>query len=234
MLTTVLFDLDGTLLPMDQDKFITDYLRRMAKKLAPHGYDPELLTAAIWKGTGAMVKNDGTEANDTVFWKVFNAVMGKDCCQDEDLFLDYYRNEFQEVQKVCGFDQRSAEIIARLKEMGIRVALATNPLFPAIATRSRVRWAGMNCEDFELITTYENSRHCKPNPDYYRDILDTLGVKAENCLMVGNDVSDDMVAAQLGMKVFLLTDNLINKEGKDICLYPHGSFGELMSFIREC
>ena len=96
-----------------------------------------------------------------------------------------------------------------------------------------MRWAGLNPEDFDLITTYENSRHCKPNPDYYRDILATLNLNPENCVMVGNDVQEDMVAETLGMKVFLLTDNLINRTGEDISRYPHGSFCELMSFIQE-
>ena len=116
--------------------------------------------------------------------------------------------------------------------MGYRVALATNPLFPAIATQTRARWAGLNPEDFALITTYEASRHCKPNPAYYQDVLDALGATAKECVMVGNDVGEDMVAAKLGMQVFLLTDCLINKAGADIDQYPHGSFPELMGFIR--
>lgn len=233
MITTILFDLDGTLLPMDQNKFIQSYLGRMAKKLVPYGYDPDLLTKALWAGTGAMVKNDGTKSNDEVFWTVFNSILGKDCRQDESLFNAYYENEFQLVAEDCGFDPRAAELIATLKAKGFRIALATNPLFPAIATHSRARWAGLNPADFELITTYENSRHCKPNLAYYRDILEILNVKPENCLMVGNDVSEDMIASELGMTVFLLTDGLINKESKDISVYPNGSFPELLNFIQE-
>ena len=233
MITTILFDLDGTLLPMDQDKFVKSYLGRMANKLAPQGFDPDLLVKGIWKGTGAMVKNDGSRTNETVFWEIFNSVIGKDCKIYEELFLDYYRNEFQLVAKDCGFDSRAAQAIDEIKAMGYRVALATNPLFPAIASYSRAKWAGLNPDDFDIITTYENSRHCKPNPDYYRDILDTLHLKSENCVMVGNDVQEDMVAETLGMKVFLLTDSLINRTGEDISKYPHGSFPELMTFIRE-
>ena len=232
MITTVLFDLDGTLLPMDQDRFVKSYLSRMAAKLAPQGFDPDLLVKGIWKGTGAMVKNDGLRSNEEVFWDVFNAVIGKDCRKYEELFLDYYRNEFQQVAQDCGFDPRAAEAIKEIKSLGYRVGLATNPLFPSIATYSRAKWAGLNPDDFAIITTYENSRHCKPNPDYYRDILATLDVKPENCVMVGNDVQEDMVAESLGMKVFLLTDSLINRTGEDIARYPHGSFGELMDFIR--
>lgn len=233
MITTILFDLDGTLLPMDQDRFIQSYIGRMAKKLAPYGYDPHLMTKGLWAGTGAMVKNDGSQSNEDLFWTVFNAVLGKDCRQDDGLFMDYYRNEFQQVAADCGFDERAADAIREIKSMGYRVALATNPLFPAIATQSRAKWAGLDIRDFDLITTYENSRFCKPNPAYYRDILATLGLKPENCVMVGNDVTEDMIAKELGIQVFLLTDSLINKENKDISQYPHGSFPELLTYIRE-
>ena len=233
MITTVLFDLDGTLLPMDQERFIKAYLGRMAKKLAPHGYDPEALTKAIWLGTGAMVKNDGAQTNAPLFWSVFNTAMGRDCQQDEELFLDYYRNEFQLVAQDCGFDPATSQVIALLKEKGKTLALATNPLFPSIATQSRAKWAGLDPDDFALITTYENSRHSKPNPDYYRDILATLDVNPENCLMVGNDVQEDMVAETVGMQVFLLMPCMINRTGEDISRFPRGDFQELMTFIRE-
>ena len=233
MITTILFDLDGTLLPMDQEVFVKDYLKRMAAKMAPRGYDPELLVKAIWKGTGAMVKNDGAATNETVFWNVFSQIYGRDTRVDEPLFEDYYRNEFQLVKDSCGFNPQAAEAIREIKHLGYRVVLATNPLFPPIATQSRTRWAGLNPGDFDLITTYENSRHCKPNPEYYRDILETLNLKAEQCVMVGNDVGEDMIAETLGMKVFLLTDCIINKDSKDISCYPNGSFPELLNFIRE-
>lgn len=233
MITTIFFDLDGTLLPMDQDVFLNAYLGGLARKMAPHGYDPDLLVKSIWKGTGAMVTNDGSVRNDEVFWNAFSAVYGRDTRTDEPIFESFYRNEFQEVSKACGFDPRAAETVSTLKEMGYRVVLATNPLFPAIATHSRTRWAGLNPEDFAYITTYENSYHCKPNPDYYREILGNLNLQAEECLMVGNDVGEDMVAGTLGMQVFLLTDCLINKKNEDISQYPHGSFPELLEFVRS-
>lgn len=232
MITAVLFDLDGTLLPMDQEVFVNAYLGGMAKKMAPHGYDPNLLAKAVWKGTGAMTKNDGTRNNESVFWDVFDSVMGKPCRRDEPLFEEFYRTDFQKVKEVCGFDSRAAETLRKLHEMGLRTILATNPLFPPIATQSRVRWAGLQPEDFEWITTYDNSSFCKPNPEYYREILDKLQLKPEQCLMVGNDAVEDMAAAQLGMQVFLLTDCLINKDGRDLSGYPKGSFPELMVFIR--
>ena len=233
MITTILFDLDGTLLPMDQDVFIKAYMAGLTRKAAGQGYDPSQVPAAIWAGTAAMVKNDGSRTNEEVFWDTFAALCGRDAKQDMPIFEDFYRNEFQEIRHVCGCDPRSAEAVREIRALGYRVALATTPLFPAIATHSRVRWAGLNPEDFQLITTYEDSRHCKPNPDYYRDVMNTLGVTPGECLMVGNDVGEDMIAQKLGMWVFLLTDCLINKNGENIEQYPHGSFPELMDYVRS-
>ena len=227
MLKAVLFDLDGTLLPMDQDEFVKGYFRLLAKKLAPYGYEPDKLVKAIWHGTGAMIQNDGSCTNEVVFWKDFTNIFGEQARSHEPVFAEYYEKDFQQVKNICGYTPKAAEIVRSLKAAGVRVALATNPVFPAIATESRIRWAGLEPEEFELYTTYENIGFCKPNLDYYREILRRMELDAADCLMVGNDVDEDMVAGQLGMKVFLLTDHLINKSGTDINAFPHGSFDDL-------
>ena len=229
-ITTVLFDLDGTLLPMDQKRFVMAYLQYLAEYLVPYGYEPQKVIDGLWAGTGAMVKNDGSARNDEVFWKVFESFCGEDARKDEPIFQKFYETRFQDVSKVCGHDHRAAETIAAIKTKGLRVALATNPLFPAIATESRIRWAGLKPDDFELYTTYETCRFCKPNLDYYREVLEKLGVKPEECLMVGNDAGEDMITEQLGMKTFLLTDSLIDR-GLDITQWPRGSFPELLDYI---
>lgn len=228
---TVMFDLDGTLLPMDQDQFTKYYFGLLAKKLAPYGYDAEQLISGIWAGTAAMVKNDGSCTNEEAFWKKFSALMGKKVVEDKPLFEEFYRVEFQGARASCGFAPQAAGLVAKLKAAGYRVLLATNPIFPAIATENRIRWAGLEPENFELYTTYENSCHCKPNPDYYRDILNSMALDPAECLMVGNDATEDTAAELTGMQVFLLTDCLINKENKDLSRWPHGGFDELEKFI---
>lgn len=229
----VLFDLDGTLLPMDQDTFIKAYLGGMAKKLAPHGYDPDTLVKAVYAGMKAMTTNDGMYTNEVAFWNAFTGILGEHVREDMPIFDDFYRNEFQEVKNICGFLPEAVQTVRKLKEMGYRVALATTPMFPSVATESRIRWAGLELEDFELFTTYENYHYCKPNLNYYREVVEKLGVKPEECLMVGNDVGEDMVTEELGMKVFLMPADLINKVGKDISQYPQGSFEDLLAFINE-
>lgn len=180
-----------------------------------------------------MVKNTGETNNEAAFWKTFTGIYGEKVKNDLPVFDEFYRVDFNQVQKVCGLNPLAARTVSHLKEMGLRVVLATNPLFPSIATENRIRWAGLKPEDFELYTTYENSCYCKPNPNYYREILNRLGLKAEECLMVGNDAKEDMIAQTLGMKVFLLTDCLINPENKDISEYPQGDFDALVNYIEH-
>ena len=232
-ISTVLFDLDGTLLPMDYDLFIKTYFGLLAQYSVPLGYNPEALTGAVWKGTGAMVKNTGEQTNEAVFWETFCTIYGDSAREHIPHFENFYRTDFQKVKNTCGYAPEAAQTVRLCKEQGLTVVLATNPIFPMIATESRIRWAGMEPEDFALVTTYENSRFCKPNPAYFQEICRSFGVDPTECLMVGNDVSDDMPAAGLGMKVFLLTDCLLNVKEEDISRYPHGGFAELQDFIRS-
>lgn len=229
-LTTVLFDLDGTLLPMDQDQFIKGYFSGLIHKFSPLGYEPAKMQLALMAGIGAMMKNEGRMTNEQAFWFAFEKTF-PNAAADKAHFDAFYQNEFQAVQCCCGFDTRAAALVRKLKGMGLRVVLATNPLFPAIATQSRIRWAGLNPDEFEWVTTYENERFCKPALAYYEQILERIGVPAQECLMVGNDVQEDMIVQKLGMKVFLLTDCLINKNGVDIAQYPNGSFDKLKAYI---
>lgn len=233
MIRTVLFDLDGTLLPMDQEIFVRQYLNDLAQTMAPYGYDPAALVRTVWEGTRAMTENAGITSNETVFWKCFTEKLQRERIQEEPRFQQFYEREFQRLKDVCGYNPMAAQTVRELKAMGLKLVLATNPLFPAIATQSRVRWAGLEPEDFEWITTYENSAFCKPNPDYYREILDKLSLEAGECLMVGNDAQEDLAAEALGMQVFLLTDCLIHRGEEDLSVYPQGSFPELLRWIRS-
>ena len=228
----VFFDLDGTLLPMDQDLFLKTYLYSLAKRVAPLGFEPKALVNAILAGSDAMVKNDGQNTNENVFWNKFSEIFGSDVRRYEPHFDAFYREEFDNVKSVCGYNEDSQKIVKKLKEMGLRLVLATNPVFPSIATEKRSKWAGIDLSDFEVCTTYENSRFCKPNLGYYEQLLTSLGIRAEEALMVGNDVSDDMVARKLGMDVFLLTDCLINSKNEDISAYPNGDFADLLKYIE--
>ncbi|MBQ9766360.1 MAG: HAD family hydrolase [Lachnospiraceae bacterium] len=229
----VLFDLDGTLLPMNQDEFIGAYFKLLAARMATYGYEPQKLVESVWSGTKAMIMNDGSCTNETAFWNKFVEIYGDKVLEHKGIIDDFYTDEFNKAKAVCGFNASAKKVVEHAKTLGKRVVLATNPLFPAVATKNRMNWAGLIPEDFEYFTTYENSNYCKPNLKYYEAILEHIGCKPEECLMVGNDVSEDMVVEKLGMKVFLLTDCLINKNEQDISQYPQGGFEELIKYLSE-
>ena len=232
-ISTVLFDLDGTLLPMDQEEFTRGYFELLTEKMLLYGYEKKQLADAIWKGTIAMIMNTGDASNEEAFWRKFAELYGERVLLDQSHFHEFYEKEFQGAKDFCHYDPKAAETVRKIKRKGLKLILATNPIFPRNAVISRIRWAGLEPSDFEYITNYENSRYCKPNPEYYNEILNKLNLQPGECLMVGNDVTEDMVARKVGMNVFLLTDCLINKEREDINQYPRGSFMQLLAYINN-
>ena len=233
MIKNLLFDIDGTLLPMDNDEFTKVYFGHLCKKLAPHGYDGEKLVAAIWTGTKAMVMNDGTRTNYEAFWDKFAEVLGPSVKDDEPVFEEFYKNEFNKAKSVMHENPLIPEFVKYCKEKGYRMIVASNPLFPGFAQKSRMTWAGINPDDFDYITSYENSHFCKPNPLYFKEIADTLGLNPEECLVIGNDAIEDTASVKVGMNVFLVTDWLLNKENRDISVFPNGNWNELKEYIEN-
>jgi FMN phosphatase YigB (HAD superfamily) len=229
----ILFDLDGTLLPMDQEAFVSAYLGGLIKLLSPIGYDPKDVEAALRSSTRAMMTNDGKITNEEMFWQSFTAVLGEGIRNHGEAFDLFYKEEFKKLKSTCGYNPRAREIVELAKSRGARVILATSPLFPGVATETRMGWTGLTPSDFEHVTTYENSRFCKPNPVYYTNLISELGLRPEECVMIGNDVGDDMVAESVGIRCFLLTDYLINRKNVDICQFRHGDYDELTRFIKE-
>ena len=233
MIKTILFDLDGTLLPMNNDEFTKHYFKLLCAELAPKGYDPQTLIDAIWTGTAAMVRNDNQKTNEEAFWECFVRCLGSKSADDREAFETFYRTTFNKAKEVCGIDEDAISLVKKLKANGTRIVLATNPIFPETATLNRIRWAGFEPEDFELYTTYENIGYCKPNPAYFKEVADRIGVDPSECLMVGNDAEEDLASTMIGMKFFLITDNLINKKNTDISKLPQGSFRSLGDYLEK-
>ena len=233
MIDTVLFDLDGTLLSMDQNEFVKSYFGLLGQYAASQGWDMQETMKAVAAGTKAMVKNDGSMTNEQRFWETFTALSGRERKSAEGTFLQFYLNDFEKLSGLAGGKGEAAQLVRRIRRKGMKTVLATNPLFPRIATEARMRWAGMATEDFDRITTYENSRFCKPSLDYYREVLTAVGAHPQNCLMIGNDTEEDMCTADLGMQVYLVTDHLIDGKGLGAEAFRHGSLAQLENQLDE-
>jgi FMN phosphatase YigB (HAD superfamily) len=223
-------------LPLSQEAFVKAYFSELAEFLSKEGFDAKAATGAVWAGTAAMLKNDGARLNHDCFWDAFISIMSipaKRQAETERLTDSFYRNEFNRVKSIIKPCSAPKEIIAGLKAKNYTLILATNPLFPRCAVESRLNWIGLSPEDFALISSYDNSHYCKPNPGYYREIFELSGKNPEHCLMVGNNVKEDMSAAALGTQTFLVTDFLENEEGADIRRYKNGSLEDFNAYARS-
>jgi len=233
-MNTFLFDLDGTLLPMDStDKFLEVYLKAVAGKIIPYGYDPNVFIKALMIGTNYMINNDGTMTNEQKFWDEFGKILGTEVEGLVEIFDDFYQNEFELARSTTSTEPLIKECIKLLKDKGYAVGIATNPLFPKAAVHKRINWAGLNPEDFDHITTYEVSSYAKPNLDYYKEVLTKMGKQPQECIMIGNDVVEDMCAAELGMDTFLLTDCLICPDNLEINHMKQGNYQDLFDMIQN-
>jgi len=228
----VLFDLDGTLLPMDFDEFTHGYFSLLASTVAPLGYEKKSMIASMWQGVAAMTQNQGPRSNFDVFWEVFASLEGKQAYDHIPLFDKFYDNEFHAAKAFTQPTPKAKDAVAAARRTAKHVVLATNPLFPEVAVTSRLSWAELSPSDFDLVTHYSNCTSSKPNPKYFTDIAEKLGVDSAHCLMIGNNVDEDILPAQTaGMSAFLLTDCLMsNSETLPDC--PHGSWEELMEVLK--
>jgi FMN phosphatase YigB (HAD superfamily) len=238
MIDTLLFDLDGTLLQMRQDQFIQEYLRKLARVFAGLELDVDTAVKALWAGTGAMVSNDGSVLNSDRFWQLFASVLGLSDIQREavEIACDrFYSEEFDSIQSILLNDDLGlpGQLIKLMKARGYSVVLATNPIFPLSAVITRLSWINLKVEDFEFVSHYANSSFCKPNLEYFSEILQTIQKTATSCMMIGNNPREDMCCGDLGMETFLVTDCLENESEVDISAFRHGSLVELSECLAR-
>lgn len=228
----ILFDMDRTLLPMDEELFIKTYFGGLARKLCPLGVEKDPLIAAIWKATGGMIRNDGSHTNYEVFWQVFAKELNVDATDFIAASDAFYQKEFFDVKNVTGENPLAAEAIKEAREAADYVVLASQPIFPMAAQLARASFVGLKEEDFDHITAYETECYAKPNPKYYESICKRLGVAPKDCLMIGNDEKEDMYAAsRAGLNCYLVTDH-INAREEYPWDGPRGTFKDMIEMLK--
>ncbi len=231
--TTFLFDLDGTLLPIDLDHFLKRYFQSLSFEFSDLA-EPDTFIKILLKSTQDMINNNGKRLNSEVFKESFFSLIEVD---DVDAVMERFDNFYNEKFPLLGeglkTDNTPAELIRLLKGKGYQLVIATNPVFPLEAVIERMRWLGLKPEDFALITHYENMHYCKPDPEYFQEILTKLGVTAGECVMVGNDMEEDMVAGELGIRTYLVEDFLIDRNTGSYSPSWRGSLLDLLSYFED-
>ena len=110
--------------------------------------------------------------------------------------------------------------------------VATNPMFPRKAIHRRIEWAGLDLNDFSYITSYEDNHYCKPQLHYYKEILEVIGKQPEQCMMVGNDVQEDLVSLKLGLKTFLIRNHIIHRTKDEIDSTYEGFYEDFHDLVK--
>lgn len=238
MKKAILFDLDGTLLPMDNDEFTRLYVGLLSNASKAWGYIPEEMVKGLWQGTGVMMKNGGGESNEAVFWKAFSTFISnktyEEIMADGPLFEEFYHGDFHRAKSSTWENPHAAKMLEAARKGGRKVILATSPIFPPSAIEARLGWTGLSPADFDYITTYDNSSFCKPNHLYFTEIMEKNGLRPEECAVVGNNVDEDILPSiKAGIDPVLCTDCLINRSNTDISGFVHGTFEEMIKRVEE-
>jgi HAD superfamily hydrolase (TIGR01549 family) len=221
----VLFDLDDTLLRNESYAFFRRYVALLAPHMTPWMTPDQLMHLMIRASEAMIGHEDASETLLECFWATA-AGSGYPIAELETAFHRFYETDYLSLGQYTEPMPGARETVEWVVEQEYDVAIATSPMFTKEAIRRRLEWANVADIDYALITTSENMHYAKPNPRYYKEILAKLSYAAEECVMVGNDVEQDMIAGQVGMATFLVTEK---EEPPDVEL-PIDGYGMLADF----
>lgn len=229
----LLFDLDGTLLGMDIEVFLKQYLKLLSAQFVDL-MEPRQFSTRLLDATQAMIDSQNPDkTNEEAFIDAFFAELDVSPEELMPRFDEFYRTEFPKLQRYTETIPEAREVILTALDLGLDVVLATNPVFPKEAILERMRWANIADLPFRLITSYEIMHYCKPHQAYYQEILDMLNLTPDECMMVGNDVEEDLPAGLLGMKTFLVDRYLIFRGQLNYQPDGRGSLADLRDRLSE-
>lgn len=203
MTLTLLLDLDDTLLNTNLQVFIPAYFQALSDHLAPHTA-PDLMFRALLSGMNKMNESDDSsrtlqEVFDAEFYSQLNTARS----EIEPAIENFYDNIFPNLAGLTSQIPEAKPFVEWAFSKGYRIAIATDPLLPRKATHHRLRWAGFDPQQFELISTCECFHFSKTHPAYYAEILGRLGWPEGPVLMVGNDMERDILPAKkLGLAAY--------------------------------
>jgi FMN phosphatase YigB (HAD superfamily) len=228
MKLTLLIDLDDTLLPHSTEKFIPPYLKALSghlSELASPQRVQEVLLSATRK---AMENHDPATTIKQAFDDYFYPTLGTTYHEMEDSLLDFYNTKYPGLSPISSPYPDIVKFMDESLERGYQLVIATNPIFPKIATAQRLQWAGFPTDEYPyaLISTYEDFHFSKPHPAYFMEILAQIGWPESQVVMIGNDFNLDILPAkQIGLPTFWITDDYTKKS----CKPRHGA-GSLKDF----
>lgn len=234
--TTLLFDLDGTLVRMKKRGLQLRLMARAVKHFSPL-IRPWRFSRAFWDAIQRQQEHGTERTNYDVFLDVLGRY-ARGSRADLDARVESFVERYMpSVGDRFGPIEGARETLDLAHELGYRLVLATNPVFPLSAVKMRMRWAGVEDAPWERITSSQSMSRCKPHASYYRELLAQLEVEGSECLMVGNDPQKDLPAKDLGCLTYLLDLPEVRKEWRDFHKDPrldgYGLYADLQAWLRR-
>lgn len=232
MINTILFDLDGTLLPMDTTLFTKLNLKGVAKKFKDYLTSEEDLKH-MWKSAEHLLNKDSIDKSnkETLFEHFYERINHTEENIDS-LLEDFYENEFNNLREISCQNEDIIKSVHLLKEKGYELVIVSNPVFPKSALIERIKWAGLDETCFKYITSFEEMHFAKPSLNYYKEVLAKIDKSPLECMMVGNNIEEDMVAHELGIKTYLIEDFAIGEKSNGKNVDFSGNYKDFYEFSR--
>lgn len=211
---TLLFDLDDTLLDTNIEAFIPAYFQALSEHLAPYVSANVMLPSLIAATKLMLDSEDPSRTLQEVFDEDFYQKIGIPKQTLAEIIDDFYDNIFPKIESKTDRRPDAVPLIEWAVSKGYRIAIATDPLFPRKATHHRLRWAGFDPLQFEIVSSFENFHFSKTHTAYYAEVLGQLGWPEGPVLMVGNDAERDLIPAhRLGLKTYFIDGESASSPG---------------------
>lgn len=206
MLKAVFFDLDNTLILFEESSFVMSYypvITARFKGIFPDGQFGERLM----KASAVLRQSDGSKGNRESFMDEFCGGTTVDRGEVWARFEQFFSLDFDLFRDMVTPAPGALEAFQYVRARGLKLVVATNPIWPLDVQQKRLGWAGLEDIPVDLITHIDNMNFCKPQPGYYLQACRMIGVEPGEGLMVGNDPGNDLVAARIGMKTYQTNDS---------------------------
>jgi FMN phosphatase YigB (HAD superfamily) len=226
----LLFDLDGTLIKFDLNTFIQNYLRLIQDHFSNLPF-AKSVPEWIMGGTSVMLNSIKTITNKDKFVRFFQGKSGLTEDKIWEIFLHFYNTDYNHLKEITQPIEDARLFLESAVSHNFTLVLATQPLFPEIAIKKRLSWAGLEHIPFQFITHIENMYASKPHKAYFDQILKMLNADGDCCMMIGNDAEMDMAARKSDIHTYYLeTDSAVSKTQIENADYS-GNFKKLSSIL---
>ena len=230
----LLFDLDGTLLQVEMRTFIPAYLHELGERFTDIVPREQFARVARHAVQLLLLRGDRRQTNRERYLAVLESRLDIRAGLFEERLNGWLEDGLENLAGHVSPIDKARPLLDHCFGLGVPVVLATNPVFPAAVIEARLAWAGLDDYPFTHVTSYENTRYCKPQKGYFLDLLEGLRVSADECLMIGNDTQHDLAAASVGVPTFLAETFMVDRLAGNYSSDYRGDLDDLLQLLRAC